>query len=52
MYYRAIADRFNKVYIEGKLIDTPNNIHNIELWENLAGYDGIFHEEFARVITN
>ena len=25
---------------------------NIELWEDLAGNDEIFHEEFARVITN
>ena len=25
---------------------------NIELWEDLAGDDEIFHEEFAIVITN
>ena len=28
------------------------NKPNIELWEDLAGDDEIFHEEFARVITN
>ena len=32
MYGRAIADRFNKVYIEGIFIDNPNNKPNIELW--------------------
>ena len=52
MYDRAIAERFNEVYIEGDFIDTPNNKLNIELWEDLAGDDNIFHEEFARVITN
>ena len=28
------------------------NKPNIELWEYLAGDEEIFHEEFARVITN
>ena len=28
------------------------NKPNIELWEDLAGDDDIFHEEFARVIKN
>ena len=28
------------------------NKPNIELWEDLAGDDGIFHEEFARGIPN
>ena len=28
------------------------NKPNIELWEDLAGNDKIFHEEFVRVITN
>ena len=40
------------LYIEGNFIDTPNNKPNIELWEDLAGDDDIFCEEFARVITN
>ena len=52
MYDRAIADRFNEVYIEVNFIDTPNNKTNIEIWVDLAGDDGIFHEEFARLITN
>ena len=52
MYRRSITDRSNEVYIEGNFIDTPNNKPNIELWEYLAGDDEIFHEEFARVITN
>ena len=52
MYERSIVDRFNEVYIEGNFIDTPNKKHNIELWEDLAVNDEIFHEEFARVITN
>ena len=52
VYDRAIAERFNEVYIEGNFIDTPNKKPNIELWEDLAGDDDIFHEEFARVITN
>ena len=52
VYDRSIADRFNEVYIEGNFIDTPNNKPNLELWEDLAGDDKIFHEEFARVITN
>ena len=29
-----------------------NNKPNIEIWEDLAGDDEIFHEEFSRVITN
>ena len=52
MYDSAIAERLNEVYIEGNFIDTPNNKPNIEIWEDLAGDDEIFHEEFARVITN
>ena len=52
MYDRAIAERFNEVYIEGNFIDTLNNKPNIELWEDLVGNNEIFHEEFAEVITN
>ena len=52
VYDRDIPEIFNDVYIEGNFIDTPNNKPNIELWEDLAGDDEIFHEEFARVITN
>ena len=52
VYDRAIAYRFNEVYIEGNFIDTPNSKPNIEIRGDLAGYDEIFHEEFARVITN
>ena len=52
VYNRAIADKLNEVYIEGNIIDTPNNKPNIELWEELLGDDEIFHLEFARVITN
>ena len=52
VYGRAIADRLNEVYIEGNFIDTPNNKPNIKLWEDLAGDNKIFHEEFDRVITN
>ena len=52
MYDRSIADRCNEVYIEVNSIDTPNNKPNIELWEDLAGDDEIFHEDFSRVITN
>ena len=52
VYNIYIADRFNEVYIEGNFIDTPNNKTNIELWEDLAGDDEIFHEELSRVIPN
>ena len=52
VYGRAIADRFNEVYIECNFIDTPNNRPNIELWLDLIGDDKIFHEEFVRVIKN
>ena len=52
MHDRAIADRINELYIEGNFIDTLNNKPNIELWEDLAGNDEIFHGEFSRVITN
>ena len=52
MYDRAISDRLNEVHIGGNFIDTPNNKPNLELWENLTGKNKIFHEEFARVITN
>ena len=52
MYNKTIAYRFNEVYIEGNFIDTPNNKTNIELWEDLAGDEDIFNEEFARVIKN
>ena len=51
VYDRDISDRFNKVYIEGNFIDTPNNKPNIEILEDLAGDDKIFHEELYRVIT-
>ena len=44
VYNRAIADRFNDVYIEVNYIATSNNKPNIELWEDLAGDDEIFHE--------
>ena len=52
MYHRDITEIFNEVYIEGKFIDIPDNKPNIELCEYLAGDNEIFHEEFARVITN
>ena len=52
MYNIAIKERFNEVYIEGNFIDTPNKKPNIELWEDLAGDDEIFHKEFSRMITN
>ena len=52
VYSRAITDRFNKLYIEGNFIDTPNNKTNIEIWEDLAVDDRTFHEEINRVITN
>ena len=52
VYDRAISERFNEVYIEGNFINTPNNKPNIELWEDLTDDDEIFHEDFARVITN
>ena len=29
VYGRAIADRFNEIYIEGNFIETPNNKPNI-----------------------
>ena len=44
MYNRAIVDRFNELYIEVDFIDTPNNKPNIEICDNLAGDDDIFHE--------
>ena len=49
---RAITDRFNDIYIEGNSIYTSNKKTNIELWEDLAGDDDIFLEEFSKVITN
>ena len=52
VYDIAIVERFNEVYIEGNFIDIPNNKPNIELWEDLAGDDETFHEEFSRVIKN
>ena len=39
-------------HIECNFVDTPNNKPTIELWEGLVGDDEIFHEEFARVVTN
>ena len=52
VYDRAISEIFNEVYIEGNFIDTPNNKPNIELWEDPASDNEIFHEEFTRVITH
>ena len=52
VYDRAISEIFNDLYIECNFIDTPNKKPNIELWGYFAGDDEIFHEEFARVITN
>ena len=52
VYNRTIVDSFNEVYIEDNFINNPNNKLNIEIWEDLVVDDEIFHEEFARVITN
>ena len=43
VYGRAIAYRFNEVYIEDNFIDIPNKKNNIKLWEDLAYDEEIFH---------
>ena len=35
-----------------RLLTNNNDKPAVELWEELADYDGVFYEEFTRVITN
>ena len=52
VYDKRIADRFNEEYIGANYLQNHHQKPDVELWEELAGDDKAFYEEFARVITN
>ena len=52
VYDKRIADRFNEEYIGANYLQNHHQKPDVELWEELAGDDEAFYEEFARVITN
>ena len=51
-YDKQIAQRFNETFISSNEEEHERTKTAIELWEDLAGYDEVFHKEFAWVITN
>ena len=51
-YDKRIAERFNEKFISVNQEEHDRIKPTVEMWEYLAGDDGIFHEEFSRVITN
>jgi hypothetical protein len=52
VYDKRIAERFNEKYIDADYLQNNNDKPAVELWEELADDDGVFFEEFTRVITN
>ena len=52
LYDKRIADRFKEEYIGANYLQNHYQKPDVELWEELSGYDKTFYEEFARVITN
>ena len=51
-YDKRIAERFNEKFISANQEEHDRTKPTVEMWEDLAGDDEIFHEEFSRVITN
>ena len=52
VYDKRIAEIFNEKYIDADYLQNNNDKPYVELWEELADDDGVFYEEFTRVITN
>ena len=52
IYDQQIAERFNEKYNDVDYLQNNNEKPDIEQWQELAGDDEIFYEEFARVVTN
>ena len=52
VYEKRIAERFNEKYIDADYLQNNNDKPAVELWEEVADDDGVFYEEFTRVITN
>ena len=52
VYYKRIVERFIEKYIDADYLQNNNDKLVVELWEELADYDGVFYEEFTRVVTN
>ena len=52
VYDKRIADRFNEEYIGANYLQNHHQKPDVKLWEELAGDDEAFYEEFARAITN
>ena len=52
VYEKRISERFNEKYIDADSLQNNYDKPAIELWEELADDDGVFYEEFTRVITN
>ena len=52
VYDKQIAKKFNEKFISANGEEHERTKPTIESWEELAGDDDVFHEEFARVITN
>ena len=51
-YDKRIAERFNEKFISANQEEHERTKPTVEMWEDLAGDDEIFHDEFSRVITN
>ena len=50
-YEKLIADRFNEQYLGDGYLERHGEKLDIYMWEELAGDDEVFQEEFTRVIT-
>ena len=51
-YEKRIAERFNEKFISANQEEHNRTNPTVEMWEDLAGDNEIFHEEFSRIITN
>ena len=52
VYGKIIAERFNEKYIDADYSQNNNDKPAVKLWEELEDDNGVFYEEFTRVITN
>ena len=52
VYNKSVTYRFKEEYIGGNYLQNHHQKRDVKLWEEVAGDDGAFYEEFVRVITN
>ena len=52
VYDERIAEKFNEKYIDADYLQNNNDKPDVKLWEELADDDGLFYEEFTRIIIN